>query len=81
MQSLRERVPVGEYLVAPATGRLALAAMALVTLAFIVLFPLTMFYQFTFFVLLVYLGAFAAFGWFFYDRVMVPNEGPEAWRD
>lgn len=81
MQSLRERIPVGQYMPQPRTGRLALLTMALVTLAFLVLFPLTMFYRFTGVVLLVYLAAFAALGWVFYDRVIVPNEGPEEWRD
>lgn len=81
MQSLRDRVPVGDYLVEQQTGRMALVAMAVATLAFIVLFPVTMFYQFTPFVITVYMAAFAVFAWVFYDRVMVPNEGPEEWRD
>jgi fatty acid desaturase len=81
MQSLRDRIPVGEYLVEPQTGRLALIAMAVVSVAFLVLFPVTMFYQFTPVVVLVFMVAFAAFAWVFYDRVMVPNEGPEEWRD
>lgn len=81
MQSLREQIPVGEYLVRPETGRLALLAMALVTVALFVLFPFTMFYQFTFVVMLGYLAAMAVFGWVFYNRVIVPNEGPEEWRD
>lgn len=81
MQSLREQIPVGEYLVRPETGRLALLAMTLVTVALFLLFPFTMFYQFTFVVMLAYLAAMAAFGWVFYNRVIVPNEGPEEWRD
>jgi hypothetical protein len=81
MQSLRDRIPVGEYLVKPQTGRLALVAMVMSSLAFLILFPLTMFYQFTPVVVTVYMVAFAAFAWVFYDRVLVPNEGPEEWRD
>lgn len=81
MQSLRDRIPVGDYLVASETGRLALVAMAVISLAFLVLFPFTMFYQFSFVVVLLYMAAFAVFAWVFYDRVIVPNEGPEEWRD
>lgn len=81
MQSLRDRIPVGDYLVEPQTGRLALAAMALTSLAFIILFPVTMFYQFSPFVVTLYMAAFAGFAYVFYDRIMVPNEGPEEWRD
>lgn len=81
MQSLRERIPVGNYLVNPETGRLALATMALTSLVFLVMFPTTMFYQFTPLVVTVYMVAFAAFAWVFYQRIMVPNEGPEEWRD
>lgn len=81
MQSLRDRIPVAEYLIAPQTGRYALIAMVLISLGLLVLFPLTMFYQFTYIVVLVYLVAFVVIGKVFYDRVMVPNEGTTTWRD
>jgi hypothetical protein len=81
MQSLRERVPVGDYLVERQTGRLSLVAMALISLAFLVLFPFTMFQQFTPIVVTIYMAAFAGFAWLFYERVIVPNEEPNDWRD
>jgi len=81
MQSLRDRIPVGDYLVEPQTGRMALASMVLVSLAFLVLFPVTMFYQYTPFVITVFMAAFAVFAWVFYNRIIVPNEGPNEWRD
>lgn len=81
MQSLRDRIPVDGYLVEPQTGRMALASMVLVSLAFLVLFPVTMFYQYTPFVITVFMAAFAVFAWVFYDRIIIPNEGPNEWRD
>lgn len=81
MQSLRQRIPVGKYLVDRETGRFALIAMGVVSIAFLVLFPLTMFYRFSFVVVLLYMAAFAVAARAFYNQVMVPNEGPEEWRD
>ena len=81
MQSLRDRVPVGDYLVDRQTGRLSLVAMALVSLGFLVFFPFTMFYQFTPVVITVYMAVFAALAWAFYRAIIVPNEGPEEWSD
>jgi len=81
MQSLRERVPVGEYLVEQQTGRWALVAMVLLSLGLLVLFPFTMFYQFTYLVTVVYLAAFIVVGKLFYDSVLVPNEAAETWSD
>lgn len=81
MQSLRDRIPVAEYLVAPETGRFALIAMVVISLGLLVLFPLTMFYQFTYVVIMLYLVAFVVIGKLFYDQVMIPNEETRTWRD
>lgn len=81
MQSLRERIPVGQYLVEQQTGRLALVAMAVLALALFVLFPFTMFQGYTYIVVLFYLVAFVAFGWVFYEQVIEPNEKTDTWRD
>lgn len=81
MQSLRDHIPVGEYLVDEATNRLALITMAAISIGFVVLFPLTMFYQFSFVVVAVYMIVFAIIARVFYNKVIVPNEGPEDWRD
>lgn len=81
MQSLRDRVPVANYLVEQETGQYSLIAMVLITVGLLVLFPLTMFYQYTFLVVLLYLIAFVILGKLFYDRVMIPNEETESWRD
>lgn len=81
MESLRNRIPVGDYLVEQETGRLALVAMAVVSVVFLVLFPLTMFRQFSFVVVAVFMVVFAAAAQVFYNRVMLPNERPEEWRD
>lgn len=81
MQSLREQVPVDEYMVTRGTGRWGLIAMVLLTLGLLVLFPFTMFYGFTYLVTLLYLIAFVIVGWAFYDRIVAPNEGTEEWRE
>lgn len=81
LQSLREQVPVGEYIADPTTNRLALAAMALVSVTLLVAFPLTMFYSYTYLVIAVYLLAFVGFGKVFYDRVLVPHEDTDSWED
>lgn len=79
LQSLRSQIPVGNYLISPETKTWALISMAVVSLAFLVTFPYTMFIQFTPVVILVYMGAFVGFCWVFYERVMKPNEGTEEW--
>lgn len=81
MQSLRERIPVDDYLVTPETGRYALIAMVAITLGLLALFPVTMFYQYSYLVVVLYLVAFVVFGRVFYQRVMVVNEASEEWRD
>ena len=81
MQSLRERIPVGKYLVEQQTGRLALAAMAAVTFALFVLFPFTMFQGYTYVMVWLYLATFVAFGWVFYNQVIEPNEKTDTWQD
>ena len=81
MESLRGQVPIDEYVVTRNTGRMGLLAMVLISLGLLVLFPFTMFYSYTYLVIVVYLAAFIVIGWVFYDRVMVPNEGTEEWRD
>lgn len=81
MESLRERIPVGQYLVERQTGQYALIAMAAVTVALFALFPFTMFQGYTYVVVLLYLGGFVAFGWVFYEQIIKPNEKTETWRD
>jgi len=81
LQSLRDQVPVSEYLLEETTNRWALVSMGVISLGLLVLFPLTMFYGFTYLVILAYLAAFVAFGKVFYDRVMVPYENVETWED
>ena len=81
LQSLRERVPVGEYIADPETNRLALTSMVVVSAALLVLFPLTMFYSYTYLVIVVYLLAFVGFGKVFYDRVLIPHEETDTWED
>lgn len=81
MQSLRERIPVGDHLVDSQTGRLALIAMAGITIALFLVFPYTMFFGYTYVVVLIYLAAFIVFGKVFYDQVIRPNERAETWRD
>lgn len=55
--------------------------MAAVSIAFLLLFPYTMFIQFTPVVILLYMAAFVGFCWIFYNRVIEPNEGIEEWRE
>ena len=81
MQSLREQVPVGEYVVESKTSRLALFAMLLTTVVTLFLFPLTMFKAFSLVVIVVWLAAFVFCSKLFYDRVIVPMEGAGTWRD
>jgi hypothetical protein len=81
LKSLRTQVPVGDYLIDRATQRWALVSMAVISLIFLVTFPFTMFIQYTPVVILLYMIAFVAFGWVFYDRVLEPNEGMEEWED
>lgn len=81
MQSLRERVPVGEYVVESRTSKLALFAMLLATVVMLVLFPLTMFMEFSLVAIVVWLAVFVICSKVFYDRVIVPMEGAETWRD
>ncbi|MUW13679.1 hypothetical protein GJ633_02650 [Halorubrum sp. CBA1125] len=81
LQSLRDQVPVGNYLISSRTMRWALISMAAVSVVFFVTFPLTMFIRFSPVVILVYMLAFVGFGWVFYDRVLEPNEGTEEWRE
>lgn len=81
MESLRQQVPTDEYVVTRNTGRMGLLAMVLISLGLLVLFPLTMFYSYTYLVVVIYLVAFVVIGWVFYQRVMIPNEATEEWRD
>lgn len=81
MQSLREQIPVGEYIVESSTSKLALFAMLLTTVATLVLFPLTMFKSFSLVVIIMWLAVFVICSKVFYDRVIVPMEGAETWRD
>jgi hypothetical protein len=79
LQSLRSQVPVGNYLIDGQTQRWALISMAVVSLIFLVAFPVTMFIQYTPVVILIYMIALAAFGKVFYDRILQPNEATESW--
>lgn len=81
MQSLRDRVPVADYLNDDETSRYALFLMIGITIGLFILFPFTMFYGYTYLVTLVYLVAFVVIGKLFYDRIVVPNEGTETWRE
>ncbi|WP_129116331.1 hypothetical protein [Halegenticoccus tardaugens] len=81
MQSLREQVPVGEYIVEPITSKLALLAMLVATVVMLVLFPLTMFRSFSLVVIVVWLVVFVICSKVFYERVIVPKEEAETWRD
>lgn len=81
LESLRSQIPVGNYLVSPETQRWALISMTAVSIAFLLLFPYTMFIQFTPVVILLYMAAFVGFCWIFYNRVIEPNEGIEEWRE
>jgi len=81
MQSLRERIPVSDYLVEEETNRLALITMAAISIGFVVLFPLTMFYRFSFVVVAIYMVVFAIITRLFYNKIIIPNESPEEWRD
>jgi CBS domain containing-hemolysin-like protein len=81
LESLRNQIPVGSYLLTESTMRWALISMAVISVLIYILFPLTMFIAFTPVVTLVYMLAMIGFGWVFYERVVKPNEGPEAWRD
>ena len=81
LQSLRDQVPVSEYLLEETTNRWALISMTAISLGLLVLFPLVMFRGFTYLVVLGFLGAFVVFGKLFYDRVMVPYEYIETWED
>lgn len=81
LESLRSQIPVGDYLLTENTMRWALISMAVVSGLILVLFPITMYIQFTPVVTLLYMVAFAGFAHFFYKRVLLPNEGTEEWRD
>jgi hypothetical protein len=81
LESLRSQIHVGDYLVSETTMRWALVSMAVVSVLLFVLFPFTMYNQFTPVVTLVYMIAYAGFAYIFYERIMVPNEAPEEWRD
>jgi len=81
LQSLRDQVPVSQYLLEETTNRLALISMAVISVALLALFPLTMFRGFSYVVILAYLAAFVVFGKVFYDRVMVEYEDIEIWED
>lgn len=81
MQSLREQVPVAEYMLEPATNRWGVIFMAGIAVAIAILYPLTMYYQYTYLVTLLYMILFIVFGYIFYERVMKPNEGTETWSD
>lgn len=81
LQSLRDQILVGQYLVEEETNRWALISMGVMSFALLALFPVTMFYGFSYLVILAYLAAFILFGKLFYDRLMVPYEDIETWED
>lgn len=81
LESLRNQIPVGNYLLSETSMRWALASMAIISILIYILFPFTMFIAFSPVVTLIYMLAMIAFGWLFYERVVKPNEGPEEWRD
>ena len=81
LESLRNQIRVGDYLIAEKTMRWALVSMVVVSILLFILFPFTMYIQFTPVVTLLYMFAFAGFAYVFYKRIVVPNEAPEEWRD
>lgn len=81
LESLRSQIPVGEYLLSKTTMLWALLSMAVVSILIFILFPLTMFIQFSPIVTLLFMAAFAGFAYAFYERIIVPHEGSEEWRD
>lgn len=81
LESLRSQIHVGDYLVSETTMRWALVSMAVASVLLFILFPFTMFIQFTPVVTLLYILAFVGFAYVFYERIIVPNEDPEEWRD
>lgn len=72
---------MSEYLLEETTNRWALISMAIISVGLLFLFPLTMFYGFSYLVILAYLAAFVVFGKVFYNRIMVPYEDIETWED
>lgn len=81
LESLRSQIPVGDYLLSKTTMLWALLSMVVVSVLIFILFPLTMFIAFSPIVTLLFMAAFAAFSYVFYERVVVPNEAPDEWRE
>jgi hypothetical protein len=79
--SLRDQIPIGDYLISEGTMRWSLISMATISIVLLVTFPFTMFVRFTPIVTLGYMLAFVGFGWIFYNNVLEPNEGTEEWKE